>query len=461
MARDDYVLEALIKALQRKVSGFKKEPQEIQHHLANLIWDSNLKRRRHKVYDGYMAISFQELYSKFGRTGFKEVNERLGLFEVVEQWSKKEKRTKGYKLTGKAQTIKSQFLNANIRRLDDLVGSNGVPLNTPPKAVASKDMDGITASKWKHIKFRSSIKVDEEALIRLRKHLRAVKRDMVAGHWAGDLFFKEETQGHVDYCLEVISQVVKMANTKTAGKGYVIHRYVESKAGRLYAKKINLQTTPTAVKQAALHGLWEYDFENCHYAIFQQLAAQAGMGCPNIEEYLARKKEVREQIAREVQITEKEAKFALIAIMYGARASHRKTDAIPEAIGDRAKVLYTHPLFAGLMKEIKAGRKEIIKNWPNTGRTTYMNAMGKRIGKKEKAEEILAHLIQGEEARMLHIALDLYPEQIQLLQHDGFATSERIDRRKISNEIKEQTGFDMALSEEQIHLSEQLIFSKV
>lgn len=460
MARDDYVPEALIRSLKRKISGFSKEPEEVQHHLANLIWHSTQKRRRHKTHEGYMSISYQELYGKFGRTGFKEVNDRLGLFEVLEHWSKKKNTTKGYKLAGKAQTVKSQFLNANIRRLDNLIGGDGRKLRTPPKAVASKNMKGITASKWKHTEFKSTVAVDMDALRSLRKHLRAIKRDMEAGHWAGDLFFREETPKQIEYCLEVIGQILRMARTTTAGQGYVIHRYVESKAGRLYAKNINLQTTPTAVKQASLHGLWEYDFENCHYAIFKQLAEKAGIECRNIADYLERKKEIRQQIAHEVQITEKQAKTCLIAIMYGARQSQWHTSAIPQTIGDKAAVLYRNSLFAGLMDDINKGRKAIISNWQNSGRTTYMNAMGKRIGKKEKPEEILAHLIQGEEAKMLHIALDLYPEQIVLLQHDGFATSERINSRKISSEIKKQTGFDMALSEEQIHLSEEIIFSK-
>jgi hypothetical protein len=458
-SRDDYVLEAFMRSLRRGVAGFGKESLEVQHHLATLILDSSLKRRRHKKYDGYMAVTYQELYGKFGRTGFQDLNERLGLFEVLEHWSKDEKYTKGYKLTGKVQAIRSRFLNAGIRKLDNLVGGDGKYLRTPPKAVASKDMDGITASKWKHTQFKSTVPVDIPALKRLSNRLKAIKKDMDAGRWNCDLFFKGETSDWVEYCLEVIAQVLRLAHTKVAGEGYLIHRYVESQSGRLYARKINLQTAPKAVKQAALHDLWEYDFENCHYAIFYQLAGQAGVECPNIQHYLAHKEEVRSRIAREVQITQEQTKVCLLAIMYGARASGWHESAIPEMIADKAQRLYEYPLFAGLMCEIKAGREAILNRCPK-GRTTYMNAMGKRIRKNESAEQILAHLIQGIEAKMLHIALDLYPKQILLLQHDGFAASEKLDRRRISESIKAQTGFDMDLSEERIRLSESLIFSK-
>jgi len=463
--RDDILLDDLVRSLRRRIADFGKESEEVQEHLARLIWDSTLKRRQHKIYTDWMSITYQELYGKFGRNGFRAVNDRLGLFEVNDNYSfagdggKRQQYTKGYRLTGKAQTAKSGFLHSNIRHVSKLIGGDGRYLRTPPKAVASKDMEGITASKWKNTKFKSTVPMDIDALKKLRKRLKSIQKDMKAGHWNSDLFFKEETLEQVEYCLEVVAQILRLAHTDVA-EGYVIHRYVESKAGRLYAKNINLQTTPRAVKQAALHGLWEYDFENCHYSIFQQLAQQAGVDCPNIQHYLAHKRVVRDQIATEIQITVDQAKVCLIAIMYGARESVWHESAIPEAVGDKAERLYQHPLFKGLMGEIRAGREAILAGWPDKGRTTYRNMMGKRIKKKESNEKILAHLIQGIEARMLNIVLDLYPEDILLLQHDGFAAANRLDRNLITDKISDETGFDMALDEARIQVTPEIIFSK-
>ncbi|MBA7495975.1 hypothetical protein ES702_06571 [subsurface metagenome] len=462
MARDDYVLEAFIRALRKKVSGFKREPDPTQHYFAKLIWESGLKHREHKTFgDDYMTIGYQELYGKFGRNKFEETNDRLGIFEVTPTWSKKKKYTKGYRLTDKIKGIKSTFLNGNIRRIDKLVGGDGKHIRTPPKAVASKDMKGITASRWRNTKFKSNVPVDIPTLKLLRKGFKAIRKDMDAGHWNLNLFYTDETPEKVDRCLEVIAQVLRMAHTDAAGFGYVIHRYVESDAGRLYAKNINLQTTPRVVKQAALHGLWEYDFSNCHYAIFHQLAEQAGVKCPNIQHYLAHKSEVRRQIAREVQIINDDAKVCLIAIMYGAMESLWHESAIPETIGSgNAKRLYQHHLFKGLMSEINIGREAILKWWPGKGRTAYKNAMDKYIGKKESQKKILAHLIQGIEAKMLNIVMHLYPDKLLLLQHDGFATSIRLDRGQISSQIKKETGFDMQLSEDHIQVCPELNFPK-
>jgi len=460
--RDDYVLEAFVRSLQRRIAGFRKEPEEVQQHLARLIWDSNIKRRQHTKHRGWMSITYQELYGKFGRTGFREVNDRLGLFEVNDTYSFGSDRpqyTKGYRLTGKAQAARSGFLRSNVPRFSRLIGGDGRYLRTPPKAVASKDMGGITASAWRNTKFRSTVPVDIASLKKLRKQLRSIKKDMEAGHWSSDLWFGEKTPEQVDYCLDLIAQIIKLAHTDIA-HGYVIHRYVESAEGRLYAKSINLCTTPRAVKQAALHGLWEYDFENCHYAIFRYLAGEAGMDCPYIDGYLAHKKAVREHIAASVGISEEQAKTCLLAIMYGARESEWHEAAIPMTVGDKAERLYRHPLFSGLVQEIRACRTAILEQWPDKGRTTYKNAVGKRIKKTETKEQIQAHLIQGIEAKMLKIVVDLYPEDILLLQHDGFAASRQLDKGLIEARIKEATGIDMVLEEARIQVVPEIIFSK-
>ncbi len=460
MARDDYILEGFVQALRRGIQGFATIHQQAQHHLAKLIWNSGLKTRQHSKHEGYMAITFQELYGKFGRKGFQALNEKLNLFEVTANWSMANRYTKGYRLTPKVQAIKTRFLNAHRRKLDNLLMGDGKVLRTPPKAVASKDMDGITASKWKNTKFKSTVPVDIQTLKSLKKYLAALGKDMEAGRWNGHLFFEVETIEQVDHLLEVISQTLTLAHTTAAGKGYVIHRYIESGSGRLYAKGINLQTTPRAVKEAALHGLWEYDFENCHYAIFRHLADQAGVDCPSIDHYLAHKKQVRRQLEADLQLTTDQAKACLIAIMYGARETQWHQAAIPTMLGDKAGLLYRHPLFQGLVGDIQKGRKAILSAWPGKGRSTFMNALGKRIRKEKTPEQILAHLIQGIEAKMLHTALDLYPQDILLLQHDGFAASKRLDKVTVEQAVKEATGIPMALSEDRIQLSENLSFPK-
>jgi hypothetical protein len=50
------------------------------------------------------------------------------------------------------------------------------------------------------------------------------------------------------------------------------------------------------------------------------------------------------------------------------------------------------------------------------------NAMNKAIRRDAEPKAIMAHILQGIEARILNIALDLFSNEILLLQHDGFTT---------------------------------------
>lgn len=64
------------------------------------------------------------------------------------------------------------------------------------------------------------------------------------------------------------------------------------------------------IRKAALHGLWDYDIENCHFAIFSQLAAKYGYQADAVRDYINRKNDIREGIASRVGIRTEQAKMA-------------------------------------------------------------------------------------------------------------------------------------------------------
>jgi hypothetical protein len=109
--RDDSVLDGLIEALSRGIPRFKKESADVQANIAYLVWVDGTSRREHKDLDGYMSVTYQELYSRFGRSNFDEINKRLGIFEVTSNWSVVNSATKGYRLTPKAADIKDKYLH--------------------------------------------------------------------------------------------------------------------------------------------------------------------------------------------------------------------------------------------------------------------------------------------------------------------------------------------------------------
>nr|MDQ3057608.1 hypothetical protein [Pseudomonadota bacterium] len=198
----------------------------------------------------------------------------------------------------------------------------------------------------------------------------------------------------------------------------------------------------------------EYDFANCHYSILMQMAGRFGCQCDAIEHYLGHKKTVRETIAQAAGISIDQAKVCLLAIMYGARQSLWPTNAIPKEIGtEAAERLFGCDLFIAIHADIVRARQTIVRSWPRDRQGRVANMFGRSIGGRIHSEQILAHLIQGVEASALRAILLLYPQEIVLVQHDGFAARHRLDTKAIEATVLEATSYTMRIEEVRIHLA--------
>jgi hypothetical protein len=442
-----------MRLLRKHRPALKLEPVEIQQALAYLVWVSPARSRQHKEREGYMSISYQELDQRFGRGRFSSLNEHLGIFSVTANWSHAQALTRGYKLAQDLEEAVSTWLSGWRRRMRKvnriLVGLDGRKLHQIPQAVAAKDSKGITAKTWGRAAVKRFVPVDVPRLSRYCGKLKRMVDDPQA-----DLFIGGDAADY-QYRPDVVGRMMGMAHYRD-GQWSIIQRYIESDSGRLYGKNINLQTVPKSVKEVALHGLWEYDFANCHYAILYQLAVQYGLDLPAVFHYLQNKQQVRRQLMADLGLSEGEVKTCVIALIYGARFLHRHEDAIPAAIGqDAALRLYRHPLFIAIKAEVGKAARGIIEKWPRS-RKRLKNAYGKWISEKKDWAQILAHLLQGIEARMLETVRKLYPDEILLLQHDGFASAVQLDTAKMMKAIHEGTGYLMQIEEQQIHLSPDL-----
>ena len=71
---------------------------------------------------------------------------------------------------------------------------------------------------------------------------------------------------------------------------------------------------------------------------------------------------------------------------------------------------------------------------------------------KPSPAQILAHLLQGIEAKMLGAVRQIYGDKILLLQHDGFASLVKLDTGKMEQAILTATGYKMAIEESRIAL---------
>ena len=458
--RGEVVPEDWVAHLQATIPGFKHEAVAHQIALARLVWLGSAKRRQHQHFEGAMSFHYQELDEVFGRGQFKKMNERLGFFTDSGQWFHGAGMTKGYWLADQVKVSRSAYLAKRWRKVTRLLMADGEVLRTIPPAVASRDMNNITTTAWRNARELNTVRVDLQALQRLRNWLDDVLRVYDSGMVPHDLVTEFPPRDSIERLAQAAAQVIRMAKTDVAGHGFVAHRYVQAASGRLYAKGINLQTAPSLIKQAALAGLWEYDFSNCHFTLLAQMAARHGYQCEAIAHYLNHKKATRQAIAAKAGITEAQAKLCLLAVMYGARASEWHENAIPEAIGQEAAArLLQVEQFKAISADVAQARKTILKHWPrrtSNGRLT--NDFGRAIDDKASPAERLAHLLQGVEAKALKAAIDLYPRHICLVQHDGFAAAAMLDCSAIEQAVLEATGYRLELEEKQIQADPDAYF---
>jgi hypothetical protein len=448
--RDDGIPPSFVRMLQTHSPALKLESVEVQQAIAYLVWVSPTYSRAHKELEGHMSITYQELDGHFGRRGFKALNDRLGIFDVTPNWWSDQGLTKGYKLKRDLEAAVGKYLTGWRRRMTKasrvLVGMDGKQVHHIPQAVASKDMKGITAKAWNRAKVKKLVPVDLPRLTHYYKTLERMLDDPQK-----DLFFAGDIAS-AQYKLDVIGRLMGMSR-EHEGQCCVVQRYIESDSGRLYGKNINLATVPRSVKEVALHGMWEYDFANCHYSILYQMAQQHGIECKAVAYYLDNKDMVRKQLMADIGISKDDAKTCLIALIYGARFSHRHEDAIPAAVGkDAALMLYKHDLFVALKDDVTKARLLILEKWPRS-RRSLQNLYGKWISEKAGDRQILAHLLQGVEAKMLEAIRKQYPDELMLLQHDGFASLVQLNVELMTKAIYEATGYQMMIEVKRISLS--------
>jgi hypothetical protein len=328
-----------------------------------------------------------------------------------------------------------------------------------PNAVASQDKRGQTTKAWVKAKALNHVKVDMDNLKKLRDWLKKLLYESSKGR-APDLFI-EANEETITRLLDLTCQMIRLGKTKSVGTGYICQRYEEAQSGRLYAKRLNLQTVPSLIKESALSGLWEYDFSNCHFSIFSQMASKAGYECKSIKNYLNNKEQVRDLVATHAGISKNDAKACLLALMYGAHITLWEENAIPSLIGVQAsEKLFKVKEFMEIKDDIQKAQGLILKSWTRTA-NGLVNAFGKAIESNARPVEKMAHLTQGVEAKALQIALNLYPESIVLLQHDGFASTSKLDSNAITEAVFKEIGYHLELEGKVIQPHPDAYFLKV
>ena len=456
-----FIDESWLIMLRKGIKGFTALPYKEQFHLAELILASDKKRWKHYRYPDACAIPYQDLYRRFGRGRFEQINGDLGIFLSSGNWQSEKGEGRAYWLTHKVNSIREKYLKLAHKQYEGrFIYENNTYMRKAPKAITAKDYRGTTARNKNQI--TSLTPVNAENLQSYSKVLSHSIETMRDSYHTRDLFMPANPGQVIKKAKERLNYIQKLLIwTKTdIGKNrYLLHRYVENKTGRLYAiGSVNLQNAPREVRQAALQGFYDYDIENCHYSLFHQLAQQAGYQTPAIEHYLAKKTTVRQQIASDIGKPVDLVKKCLLAVIYGAEASEYWKAAIPRYLGlHHAGLFHGHDRVMALSDELSAGRRAIVKHHKPSRMGNVRNAMRRNIKATEPDKKILAHLLQGIESKILEIARELYQDSIILMQHDGFTSQAKLDYSRLINTVKRRLGFRIEMSEELLQIPSYLV----
>jgi hypothetical protein len=456
------VPDEIITALCDARPSLREEPWPVRWGFAYLVWSSQLKQGRHKEFAEYFSIHHEKLEALFGRGKFHKLNERHRLMEVVEASAR---HTKAYRLMPDVQ----EMLQSRRRHGNDtgatvaLIRHTGRRRRQLPPAIVRESLRG-TSSLWRGTNPVNLVPVDLAALAALDERLCVIAALEGPARTEALASLSLEPNACVDRLMAQLEQVRCAARTELAGLGWIVHQYRQTQTGRLQGIGVNLQSAHRLIKKAALNGQFGHDFANAHIEIFRQLAGRAGLELESVAYYLAHKNEVRLQLAERHGLTLKEAKTCLIQLGYGARRSMREKDSIPKEIGlERARSLYQDQLVLDLQEDLRLGRATVLKAWPRE-RGRIVNLFGLPFrGKASRdgtlratASMRLAHILQGVEARMLHVVVSAYRDALVLLEHDGWTSPRQLDKAEIEQLIAAETGFQMRLEVEQIEAPAKL-----
>jgi hypothetical protein len=457
--------------------------EQVLRALANVYRFAAMPARRHRRHKDCFWLHNQELEGAFGRGKFKAFARRHRIATVVHERS--HGWTEAWKLDADFEQRVVAELAARNRTplpaigvgLPDAINSGTVassssdslpPQIEPPKArtwTASRNLQGLSRSLVGEATLTPVVPVDMDALFRLDDIFAELERTPLDERLRRLAALKMDPDVDLLRRRRVLGVITSDAKSDPAGYGRITHEYVMKSTGRLFAEGRGLQRAPRIIKRFALNGAFVFDFENCHFSIIQQLAAREGRDCPAVSHYLANKHEVRQEIADWAQISITQAKECLIGVGYGAATVNREGVTIPDAIGQLAAGrLFMNPTFSALQKELEEIRPLLLK--PYTRRkgkgVVLKNALGLRFDEEAKRAEKgkigpkkQAHVLQGIEAQALLAVLRAYPNDILLLEHDGFVSREPIPLDVVERLVLEETGFRLKASCEVNSLPEE------
>jgi hypothetical protein len=234
----------------------------------------------------------------------------------------------------------------------------------------------------------------------------------------------------------------------------------DDKSGRLWHP---LQQVRREYKQQLFseHGLkYQYDIQCCAPTLIHQYSQKIPEVIQNnkwiqgpmdlylfsLRKYLTDRKQIRQQIATEAEITYEQAKVIINALLMGAQLGNNQDSDIYKILnGDVARIefLKQHEYIKQLRDDIKLCWEYIKPTLPRTILTDKNNkCRTKPISAKQKSGVYF-----DLERKVLNSMRDYLDgsDNKYFLEHDGFVCSNEVDMDKLSKWVYDTTGYNIEL----------------
>lgn len=417
-------------------SGFPLDAHCYAEMLTSIMSGSAV---RHKLsIAGMDTFSFPSARLKrwFGNGGFRKINDHLGLIAVGGNYGYADiTHTREYWVSPQGAAFLESCRQIAVQ--GDYTGSlyqpNGRRIRTRQNGIQSTDDQGKQAVSDARIRWTIPINL-EATEAALNTGLRPL--------------FPDTNSKRLESMEMQLRLVHICAMNDNAGRGLLPQVYREDRSGRLNSLGgISIQNIHRELRPIILAGTHEYDFENCHWRILHQ---KAGIESPAIERYTQNCRQIRQNIADRTEISYGAAKQALLSLLFGAtQGKSIRYTSLPKLLGqDKADRLYADPDWIALRGAVIESRaamiaqaKVYVGGGHRAGKT--INVRGK--GRKGKPAKILAHLLQGWEAELLHLVLRRHGDNTILLQHDGWGMRTYVHPADIEALIEDRTGLIMPI----------------
>lgn len=375
-----------------------------RREISHVLWAIH-QRREHRTDPLAKSIGFKELDARFGVGLGYAVLQKSGFFQVGEDWKKgkKEGYTREIKLTDYGQ-----------RTLDDYFDQEQ-QTETPKQRATAKPQTTIPTRN--NFRIRPQVQVNVDAL-------KALAAETDNPH-------QRTAANQLTHC--------------TDDNNCLTQYYTEHRGGRLFIHAAaNLQNAPSAVRDAALAGFYDYDLKNCYPTIYGAVAERLQIRTPTLNHYLTHRDELLNQIARQMKCEPGQIKAGLLALQHFAGVN-----GVIEATGKRDQTPFTEKqakrfLTLPKVKRIRAEFKRVGNAWIAEASSKpgkyLVNDYGKGCDRKQPARKLISHLLQGIEAVAIEAVREVYSNQIALLQHDGFVTTTKINQGYVEKLIRLATG---------------------